>query len=296
MFRSKILIVLLKLLKKFVRCKMSLIKKILVFIINQSSQFARRFPYLVKGTYLYCLDKIYRSKYETIAFDELLARKKSDTVFICGTGPSVSDISTERWRQMEKHDVLSFRDFHKQNYVSVDFHVTGEVDNIYEYSASINGNEKYNDTIFVVQEGRLASQGNALISKRLLRPNSKVFRYKRKSRGEVVPLSNNLNEGIVHGFNSVTGMINIAYLFGWKKIVLVGIDMNGHQYFYHPADQVRSVEKEGINQNSPYTNVDKSIELIQLWKNELDGKNIDLYVLSSKSELSKTLPLYGWPE
>ena len=48
----------------------------------------------------------------------------------------------------------------------------------------------------------------------------------------------------MHGYNSLTSVINIAYLMGWKKIILVGIDMHTHSYFYNPSNQIREIEKK----------------------------------------------------
>ena len=58
--------------------------------------------------------------------------------------------------------------------------------------------------------------------------------------------SRSIDSGVVHGYGSIISVVNIAYLMGWKNIVLVGIDLYDHRYFYVPDNETRSVEKRGL--------------------------------------------------
>ena len=79
---------------------------------------------------MWILNLINRHIYQTIEFSDLSSRRKSDTVFICGTGSSILDITDDQWVDISSHDILSFRDFPKQHFVKADFHVTGEIDDV----------------------------------------------------------------------------------------------------------------------------------------------------------------------
>jgi len=271
-----------------------MIRAIFVSIYNFFYHFYKRFPYYLIALYWYVRNLFSQHKYTYVEQDELIAKRKSDTVFICGTGRSLLDISPESWDKIGQHDVLSFRDFPQQSYVNADFHVTGEIDDVDKYAQAINQNPRYDKTTFLVQRGWRSIGGNSLIGKRLLPFHAPIFRYKRKTRGSIEPLSKNLDDGIVHGFNSVTGMINLAYLLGWKNIVLVGIDMQNHTYFNHDPNTVRAVEKENVTNTSPYTNADKTLELIELWNGEIQPKGINLFSYNPNSLLKKIIPIFDW--
>ena len=188
------------------------------FLVNN----LKRLIYLIDGILPYFYNSINHMNYDNISFDSLLNKKKSNLVFICGTGPSINKISKKTWKLIEKYDVVSFRNFPKLNKVNVDFHITAEIDDVKSYAKDINENPKYKNTYFLIQKGFRAIKGNTLIGKKFLNLKAKIFRFKRIKRGEYAIFSKKIEDGIVHGFNSLTSVINIAYLMGWEKIILVG--------------------------------------------------------------------------
>ncbi len=264
--------------------------KTLNFTINNF----KTIRYLLPCIFPYIYNLKNKNFYQNVTFDFLLKKKKGKTVFICGTGPSINKIKNRFWKRMESFDVISFRDFSRQKKVNVDYHVIGEIDDINEYAQHINDNPKYKKTYFLIQEGFKAHKPNSLIGKKLLRYDAKIFRYKRKGRGKYIGLSKKIDEGVVHGFNSLTSVINIAYMMGWKRIILVGIDMHNHSYFFHPVNKIRNVEKKGIKLNSPYTNREKTLKLISQWLIEFKTYNVKIFVYNKDSYLHKILPNFNW--
>lgn len=261
---------------------------------------AYRFYYSILSflfTFRYCFPAYIRNiinykYYYQLSFAELNEKKISDTVFIFGSGSSINDIRKDEWNQINRFNTISYRLFSYQNFIRADFHVTGEVDEIEEYSRLLRENPFYKNSYFIVQKGWNAYNGNNLIGLKKMNKGSKVFRYKRINRGKLVLPSESIENGLVHGFNSVTGVINFAYLMGWKKIVLAGVDMNNHDYFYMPEGETRSYEKPGVTRNSPYTNSNSTLKMIDLWNNYFKKKNVQLFVLNPKSLLAEVLPVY----
>lgn len=261
---------------------------------NFTRQFLRKFPYYLTGVFPFIYNFKNRNCYENLSYNQLLRKKKSDVVFICGTGNSINNIKKKTWRIMEKYDIISFRDFPRKEGVKVDYHISGEIDNSKNYAQIINKNLNYKYTYLIIQDGFRAIKGNTLIGKKLLNLNFKIFRYKRKNIDKMMNFSKKFNEGIVHSFNSLISVINIAFIMGWKKIILVGIDMDTHKYFYHKSNKVRDVEKKGITPTSSYTNRDKTLLLISLWNKRFQKKGISLFIYNKNSYLKKTLPLFNW--
>ncbi len=235
-----------------------------------------------------------RKYYPRVSEEDLVRARKSDTVFICGTGSSVLDIAPREWEGIAKHDILSFRDFPRQYFVKADYHVTGEVDDVDEYATVINENPLYDSTLFLVQEGFMATMGNRLIGCQKLRKGAPVFRYRRRSRGILAPFSRSFSDDVVHGFGSVVGMVNIAYLLGWKRIVLVGIDLYDHRYFYMPPNQTRSVEKAGLTFESPFTQGERIVDQIGMWRDRMQSEGVEVYAYNPRSLLTSRLPIFEW--
>lgn len=239
-------------------------------------------------------DRKARRFYGTVTEIDLLKARKSDTVFVCGTGFSITSITNDEWEHIGNHDVLSFRCFPKQSFVKVGFHVTGEIDDVSEYAEDINRNPLYDQTLFLVQGGLRALKGNRLIGGKKLRIGAPLFRYKRKFRGVMAPLSECFSDGVVHGFGSVCKAINVAYILGWKHIVLVGIDLYDHRHFYHAPDKLRDVEKSGIALDDHYKTSTGIVELVGMWNEHLLKEGRGIYVYNPKSLLATRVPVFDW--
>ncbi len=242
------------------------------------------------------LDRLNRRAYPCPSIDDLRAARRSDTVFICGTGASLLDITPEEWARIAEHDVFSFRDFPRQTFVRADFHMSGEIDVLDDYAAAINANPRYADAKFLVQEGWVALMCNLLIGKRKLRTDAPVFRYRRTARGKMAPPSERFADGVVHGGGSVVSAANIALILGWKRIVFVGIDLYDHRYFYMPPDQTRSVEKKGVDHTMSFINSNHIVEHFGMWNTLLRDRGIRFYAYNPRSMLTKHLPVFRWDE
>lgn len=106
---------------------------------------------------------------------------------------------------------------------------------------------------------------------------------------------------------SVTLAISFAISLGYKKIVLCGVDLNDASYFFEDNSfQSRSgidlPPGSGQTNASVHSTMDKNVrkltaeDAIKVFYDEILKKNeIDLYVGSDTSLLSRWLPLYSWP-
>ena len=272
------------------RAARNLLAPIRRFMLNIFWQIA----FLPKSLFTWIADRKGRHFYGSLTESDLRNARKSDAVFICGTGLSIASITPDEWRDIEKHDVLSFRCFPKQSFVKVGFHVTGEIDDVDEYANDINNNKLYDQSLFLVQEGLRAHMGNRLIGEKKLRIGAPLFRYRRKARGIIAPLSKDFSDGVVHGFGSVCKAINVAYILGWKKIVLVGIDLYDHRHFYHPPDKLRDIEKSGIALDDSYVTSAGIVDLVAMWSNCLEKEGRGIYVYNPKSLLAARIPVFEW--
>ena len=189
--------------------------------------------------------------YNRLTIDELYRTKKSDTLFLFGSGYSLHDIPEEEFRLMEKYDTMSFNWFIYQDFLRIDYHMVREIwpylpdhsqllTHIRSYASLIVNNPHYNSAVLIVQQGLKATDGNEIVGSRLLPPGNKIFRFYTTARGQCVNLSLSLSEGLSHGSATLIDCLNFAYLMAWRKIVLVGVDLYDRRYFWLGSEETRA--------------------------------------------------------
>src|SRR5262249_45557867 len=137
---------------------------------------------VLRLTRLWTLDRRGRRRYRLLSENELRATRTSDTAFVFGSGRSLVDIPPDEWERIGRCNTISLREFPRQRWVRVDYHLTSEVDFLDEYARRIADNPLYADTVFVVQEGLRAERGNELVGRGLLAADARVFRFRRIAR------------------------------------------------------------------------------------------------------------------
>jgi hypothetical protein len=240
----------------------------------------------------YMRDAFGRRRYPELSVDELRATRRSDTVFVFGSGYSLNAITRSEWDAIARHDTVSFRAFPRQSFVRADYHVSGEVDFLDEYAERLRDNPLYADTVLVLQEGWPAFNSNNLVGRGLLRDGARVFRYRRTARGRYAPPSRTFDAGLVHGFGSIISVTNFAYLMGWRTIVLAGVDLNDKRYFWLPPTETRSYEKPGITVGSAFTGADDIVAMLGRWAELFAKEGTRLLAYNPQSLLCRVLPVF----
>lgn len=237
-------------------------------------------------------DRLQRGHYCSLSVPELLATRTAHAVYVFGSGASLNDITAAEWRAIERGNTISFREFPRQSFVRVDYHVSGEVDDPHDYAQRLRNNPLYENAVLVVQEGWRAIAGNTLVGRRLLPEGRRVFRYHRTARGHYAPPSGSFDRGLVHGFGSAISVTNFAYLMGWQTIVLAGVDLYDKGYFWLPEGQLRSYEKPGLSPTSPFTGAAEMVSMLGRWRGILAEQGVRLEVLNSRSLLADVMPVH----
>jgi hypothetical protein len=255
------------------------------------------FDYILKPRHLarlarlYVLDRVGRRHYRMLSEAELRMTPTSDTAFVFGSGRSLVEITDEEWAAISRCNVISLREFPRQQWVRADYHVTSEVDFLDEYAERIRENPLYADTVFVVQDGFRAERGNELVGRRMLRSGARVFRFRRRFRGMHAPPSRSPRL-LVHGYNSIFDGVNLAIVLGYSRIVLVGADYYNKEYFWLAAGETRANEPDGIVATAPWRPTAAIVSLMGEWSHELAQEGVELSVWNPRSLLSRTLPVF----
>jgi hypothetical protein len=257
-----------------------------------------------------------RGRYNNLSEKEAARARTSDTVFVFGSGYSLNSISEREWAHIRQHDVFGFNAFYYQRWAPVNFHLLrgglyGELrwrGYAQEVVAAISDNPLYANTVFVMQEEFQASFTNQLIGYGLFPPARGIVRYA-TARGTGRQPTRSIREGLRHLAGTLSDAVNCAYCLGWRHIVLVGVDLYDSRYFWLPADQTASVDREnatviGATHNAlggnryderHYTTRNGVVELMSEWREVFDADGVRMSVYNPASLLAGVLPVYARP-
>lgn len=248
---------------------------------------------------------------------EAIARRRSDTIYILGSGYSVNELTHEKLRQIEAHDTMGFSLFVMHTALRIDYHLLRELgftahDNdkrrdiwrqvFGRYAEILRTNAAFRDTTYIVQGGWSAITGNRFVGRGYVPPGAKVARYRNGLRGDFPPATS-FAEGITHGPSTVTDCVNIAALLGWKRIVLVGIDLYDRRYFWHARDRghlsIPGLTDAGggeyaaeIDNDLLHRTAMPMKQWAQLWRAQLLSRGISLEIVNPKSLIAGILPIH----
>jgi hypothetical protein len=234
-----------------------------------------------------------RRSYVVLDEPALRATRRSDVVFILGSGRSVLDISADEWERIASQQTVGFGSFHRQQLVRVDYHLINEIVDGREYGSSIARNPLYGETIFVVQGGWLAHRGNEIVGRRWLPPGRRIFRYRRIERWTYAPPSESFARGLVHGFKSSVDAANFALLMGWKTIVFVGVDLFDRQYFFLPPGESTWGREQA---SEKFAGADYVVDMFRRWRPIVEARGQRLLVHNESSLLSQALDVFSWDD
>lgn len=254
------------------------------------------------------LSHINRRHYCQVDEPTLLARKRSDTVFVFGSGASLRDITPAEWERIGEHNTFSFNFFMYQDFVRADYHLVREaadmptralIDEVIKlYGDLIRTNPFYSDTIFLLQGDYRGTASHRLVGHRRLPEKARIFWYRTKSRGQYQPPSSSFAAGLVHGPGTLVDSINACGLMGFRRIVLAGVDLYDHRYFYLPDDEQDHIEAaRGQYADATHSTVKNGIiSYLAAWRVEMAQRGQELMVYNPRSLLCEALPIFRFPE
>ena len=202
-----------------------------------------------------------------------------------------------------------------RKWVPIDFHlVRGGLEGVDqwrgyadEFSGMMNNNPHCANTNFLVQGEFIAQFCNQLIGYRLLRPGTKIFRY-RTMRGDGLPTAA-LREGVRHTVGTLSDAVNAAACMGWTDIVLVGVDLYDSRYFFLPRESTYGLDEatgtlvpadvnlRGLGPGDVHNTARNGIvQTMGEWREVLAReRGISMSVYNPRSLLANVMPVYKPP-
>ncbi len=253
-----------------------------------------------------------------INYNHLKNCKKSNKLFIIGSGASINEINDETWEKISKHDTLGFNGSFHLKKVNITYHILragqedpsieeeDKIEHELEYAKylieKINSNVFYSKTIFLFSRGISQHFTNLLIGFKLWKSNSifqyntnKIFSYPR----------GNLSLGLIHRKGTLIDAISFGFHMGYQEIILLGIDLYNNHYFWADKNKTISYDKtlkkevsthitlRGVKASDTHNTFKNGIvNYIGNLKDYFESKNVKLFVFNPKSLLKKHLSVY----
>ncbi len=190
-------------------------------------------------------NKVIKEGGGTVAsYDNLIQFKNSDTLYILGSGASINAISATQWRKIQQADSIGFNLFLAHDFVPTYYHM------------------EFTPEIYRLVSKLLPDKGDGfkkipfLVNFKHVDPGRPIFDYAFgahpmftvpravKASGTELRLvlryynaRNRLrsNNFFIHYRASVSIAVSLGVLLGYKQIVLLGVDLNNTDYFFHDA-------------------------------------------------------------
>lgn len=236
----------------------------------------------------------------TLSETDLRSLRKSDTVFVFGSGASLNDISAAEWRHIEGHDTFGFNWFVHQRFVRCDFHLIRQIADSNERSVwepqtreyfRLLEAQQFRDTVLIVQHELRARGLNLAFELGVFPLARRVFTYRTSGSRQ---LSKSFAGGLSHGSSTLLDTVNAAFLAGWTSIVLVGIDLYDRRYFWLPEGETRPVDRaRGATAAEAHSQASAGLtETLSAWAAELERSGVRMSVYNPRSLLAEKLPMY----
>lgn len=268
--------------------------------------------------------KVYRnSVYSAANFEKLVSYKKSDTLFVLGSGLSINELEAGEWKVINSFDSLGLNFFLAHPHVPTYYHIElGSTHFTYFKNLYLDKIEAYKNVPIIIslyeEETTIPHQYLDYIQTPFISFPNRFNRLSEKDLVEVLQWYYNIKKRersfLFHYRSSLITAISLGVLLNYKRIVLTGIDLNSTAYFYddpiYDSKHVQNLvtyrktrEKERYSAietqldtvhptaNKNWVKVNLTIdEIIKTYKNEiLDRRNISLYVTNKSSLLYPVL-------
>jgi len=252
--------------------------------------------------------------------NEILQYKKSDTIFILGSGPSIIDISPREWVHIGKHDSIGFNYWVAHGFVP-NFYMLqiNQDDDQTALTILEDKYSEYRDVPFLIRGSAFARCDFDLNNKRLdlLKKNPVYYvnEYPIAGRCQIDPFLlfkymdalGFMKFGQICDFvpkwrSSLGLIIMLCYQMGYKKIVLCGMDMLSSDHFwdFQPYLEVKmkySLPDVGTANLNSFTDPSMSLNTVPKYVYSLrdwmkEKKGVKIFVMKKRTVLYPEIELY----
>ena len=252
--------------------------------------------------------------YTVHSLDDLRRKRTSDTLFLLGCGRSITDVSEETWRKLTYFDTFAWNYFIYHRFVPTYYALTcGRNPAVHKYHIEIvrkRADDYAPVTMIISSRERRRGMHPRLIPEYFpADPSVAYFLYPKVMHCPADrPFAQEHFRETMYYRGGINLYLHFARLLGYKKIVLVGCDMNSAIPFYEDypkaqwmktlpgylrprAERERSLYKGSYQSKGKHSFVETILAINQF---VFQPEGIELYVLGKQSRLFPSLPLYSF--
>jgi hypothetical protein len=236
--------------------------------------------------------------------------KTSDTMFILGGGESINDVTKQQWEHVAKHDSMGMNFWPVHRFVPSYWYTNVPRDPVHAEKMldSIRGNvnNNYDETVIFLSHNRVVRRGfHPRVMREWFPPRAKVCYYTYIQPAE--RLTEDQLGRTLYYRGGLSLCLDIVFRLGYKKIVLLGVDLRNRVHFYdhYPSMKwqfqtgysVPVEEKEDLPHGTMIEKGEKKPlnEYILAVHNLFMKQGIRLFAGSPGSILAADLPAYRFP-
>ena len=259
-----------------------------------------------------------RRKYTVLDFDDIRRDiKRSDTVFILGTGESINEIPEKKWKYIAEHDSAGLNWWPLHSFIPTYYY--SEYPHRREHFTFMQKilaerlSSEYTDTLFFLSLNRAVRRGiHPKTVPALFPENTKICFYQytkpAKFNPENPPSRDSLRNNLFYR-GSLTAVLDLMNRIGYKRIILLGVDLKQHIYFYENHPEILKMldagygkplqERLGKPHRTTHPKPGKiSVQDYLFYLNDIyyRPEGIELYCGSGKSALAEKIPVFKFPE
>lgn len=248
------------------------------------------------------------NKIEELRLEKLKKLKKTDTLFILGSGESINLITDEEWRVIKNNDSIGFNFWLYHEFVPTLYVYEESIDdeerNKIFYEMLNLKKEKYIKNKFIVKSLRekflFEKIPNELKKNFLLSNEIEGLCYDKNILKKFLALIKEKNE-LIQIRGTIIYLLGLAYILGYKKIVLCGIDLNSTSYFYDdimynkytiPKNEMKNIHfiERKLKDKLPVS------EIIIEMEKFLFQRDKKLYIAKNIGALKNKIDIYNFKE
>jgi len=240
-----------------------------------------------------------------LPFKELYNKKKSHIAVFLGSGASVNDITEEQWSILTRFDLWAVNNWVYHPFIVPDFyHIE-----VKKYDALIVKERltekwsKYKNVNFVIPKPK--GEKSLVLDTIGHEKQSKIYTYDFNKRGahplrssaQIIDANYDVKSPIlIKSYDaSVTLLIDMLYKFGYKHIILVGVDLSDSRYFWTGGDSKVygrvhhqwNKQHEGKSPNSPHNTFHVIYFIVDFNNRHMKPNRKEIFIQSKKSLLYK---------
>ena len=253
-----------------------------------------------------------------LGYDLVKKYKKSDTLFILGSGSTINKISDKQWGKIDDHDSIGFNFWLVHDFVpdffKFELDLSGESNRTDLFLKILDEKwQKYKKKLIIYNHHNSTEKVPDIVLSKLVKKNIYYPNYINLPGKNIDSLKKSIkyfkiiekyffnNSVLFSKRSSLIMIISMALLFGYKKIVLCGVDLNNTKYFYE--DEYYLNKYPNLNSGQPgsvHMSFDENLNPLTIDKiilsiNRMMIQNVEkkLFVFNKSSALYPELPIFN---